>query len=85
MSVKDLYRRHPVSESDQRKILDLAALGLADMPIALLMNMRIGLVTAVREYGIVTASALKKPERCECGAKLVAKPCLACQLRGKAA
>jgi len=78
--VKDLYRSGPVPQSQQQRILELVAEGIPNEIISRIVGLPVANVESVKLYGIVAIAGLDKPERCKCGAKIVAKPCLRCQL-----
>jgi len=78
----DLYRGHSMHTDTQLAILRLARDGLDKRLIAAETKVHPAIVAQVLENGVVLVRALKKPERCECGALLVAAPCLRCQLIG---
>ena len=80
--IKDLYRGHPlgISQETQERVLEMVREGLSDMDIGRLMGIHSNRVIAIREFGLVVPLPTPKPERCKCGALLLAKPCLSCQL-----
>jgi DNA-binding transcriptional LysR family regulator len=82
--IKDLYRGHPlrISQETQEQVLEMVREGLSDLDIARLHGMHPNRVIAIREFGLVVPLPTNKPERCKCGAMLLCKPCLACQLVG---
>jgi hypothetical protein len=80
--IKDLYRGHPlgITVETQERVLEMIRDGLSDMDISRLMGMHSNRVNAIREFGLIVPLPTPKPERCKCGALLLAKPCLSCQL-----
>ena len=80
--IKDLYRGHPlgISQETQERVLEMVREGLSDMDISRLMGIHSNRVIAIREFGLIVPLPTSKPERCKCGALLLAKPCLTCQL-----
>lgn len=82
--IKDLYRGHPlgVSQETQERVLGMVRNGLSDLEISHATGMHSNRIIAIREFGLIVPLPTDKPERCGCGAKILCKPCLACQLKG---
>lgn len=66
---KDLYRGLCVDEDVQRRVLRGEVAGVHPSTVAV-----------IHDIGIVAPKGLRKPERCKCGALLIAKPCVRCQI-----
>jgi hypothetical protein len=77
----DLYRGHLLPIETQESILALARTGMAHTLISRELGINRQVVNQVIENGFVLIMPLAKPKRCGCGAKLVAYPCLSCQLK----
>jgi hypothetical protein len=77
----DLYRGHLLPTATQEAILSLARTGMAHMLISRELGINRQVVNQVIENGFVLIMPLDKPKRCTCGAKIVAYPCLSCQLK----
>ncbi len=68
---KDLYRGHNLDCSVQRSVLSGCDCGL-----------HVHVIKQIREFGIVAPIGLDKPYRHNCGALILAVPCVACQIAG---
>ncbi len=76
-----LYAKKRVPNDMQRQVLDLHREGKEPLEIGRLLRVHISSVNTIIENGIVALQSTKK-KRCKCGAKVVAEPCLSCQLAG---
>lgn len=76
-------RKKPMPDTDtQRKIINWLSKGFDEYRIASLAGCDYESVCLLAIRGIVFVDALDAPERCKCGARIIAKPCLTCELRG---
>ena len=65
----------------QRRILELGKRNIDEMVISRLTGCYLSTVKTILERGIVYLESNDTPVRChECGCKLVASPCLRCEL-----
>ena len=81
MSNNHLYSRTGIPNHLQREVLELWKAKKDTLEISRIVRVHLKQVEAIIENGIV-ALKLTKRKRCQCGALLVAEPCLSCQLVG---
>lgn len=83
-NVRNVYDAIPGCSSPidkQRAVLSLLRSGLDRMQISRVMGLQYKQVEQIADRGIVFAKGLRTPVRCPgCGGKLVALPCVACEV-----
>jgi hypothetical protein len=76
-----LYAKKRVPNDVQRRVLELHRHDIEPLEISRILRVHVSSVNTIIENGIVALQSTKK-KRCKCGAKVVAEPCLSCQLGG---